>query len=126
DGASIDVAIAAAIERQAKALLVGPDALFAVHTGQIIALATRNLLPTISGAYAFGNAGGLMRYGTSQKEAHRQVGVYAGRILRGTKPADLPVYQSTKVELVVNLKTAKSLGITVPSALLARADEVIE
>ena len=122
----IDSAFAILTQVRAGALLVGPDGFFNNRQDQIIALAARYMVPVLYSWPEYVRAGGLMSYGSSLSDANRLVGLYAGQILKGAKPADLPVQQSTKVELVINLKTAKALGITVPSALIARADEVIE
>ena len=111
---------------RADALVIGTDAFFNNQSEQIATLALRHAVPSIYQYRAFTTAGGLMSYGGEITDLYRQVGVYAGRILKGEKPADLPVQQSTKVELIINIKTAKALGITVPISLLARADEVIE
>jgi putative ABC transport system substrate-binding protein len=107
-------------------LVVASDTFFATHSEQIAALTVRHALPAIHQSRDFAIAGGLMSYAGSFMESHRQAGMQTGRLLKGDKPADLPVQQVTKVELFVNLKTAKSLGVTVPLPLLGRADEVIE
>jgi putative tryptophan/tyrosine transport system substrate-binding protein len=114
------------IQLRAGALVIGPDNLFTIHKEQLAKLTVRDAIPAIYQYREFAAAGGLMSYGTSETEYYRLVGTYAGRVLKGDKPADLPVQQATKVELFLNLKTAKALGITVPLPLSGRADEVFE
>jgi putative tryptophan/tyrosine transport system substrate-binding protein len=121
-----DAVFARLAQLRAGALVIGVDAFFNSHSAQLAALATRHAVPTISAYQEFTAAGGLMSYGGSIIAASHDAGVYAGRILNGEKPADLPVMQSTKVSLTINLKTAKALGLEVPITLQAGADEVIE
>ena len=122
----IDAAIAAMVAGQSDAVFVGGDGLFNSRRLQLAVLAARHRLPTASTSRDYPASGGLMSYGADVTDALRQTGVYAGRILKGAKPADLPVLQSTKIEFVINHQTARTLGIRVPDSLLARADEVIE
>jgi putative ABC transport system substrate-binding protein len=121
-----DTVFARLVELRAGGLVIGGEPFFNSRSEQLGALTLRHAMPTIYQLRAFAAAGGLVSYGGSLTDAYRQVGIYTGRLLKGEKPADLPVQQSTKVEMVINLKTAKMFGLTVPQSLLGRADEVIE
>jgi putative tryptophan/tyrosine transport system substrate-binding protein len=122
----IDATFASLVQRRPDALLVHPDNLFINRRVHLTTLAARHAMPAIFPLRPDAEAGGLMSYGTKLADAHRQAGIYTGRILKGAKPADLPVVQPTKFEFVINLQTAKTIGLNVPETLLARADEVIE
>jgi len=122
----IEAAVAGFAQLKAGALVVGADAYYNANARLLAELSLRYGVPTIYEYTEFTDAGGLMSYGGNIKESYRWAGIYAGRILRGAKPADLPVQQSTTVELIVNLKAAKALGVTVPLSLLGRADKIIE
>jgi putative tryptophan/tyrosine transport system substrate-binding protein len=122
----INMAFATLVEMRAGALVIGTDGFLVSRSELLAALALRHIIPAIYQFRTFASAGGLMSYGSSVTDGYRQIGAYTGRILKGEKPANLPVQQSTKVELIINMRTAKALGITVPLPLLGRADEVIE
>jgi putative ABC transport system substrate-binding protein len=122
----IDSAFAQFAKQQVHALVISSGVIFARHRDRLIALAARHVIPAIFTDREYATAGGLMSYGADSKDAYRQAALYVARILRGDKPSDLPVMQPNRFELVINMKTAKSLGLTVPSGLMAIADEVIE
>jgi putative tryptophan/tyrosine transport system substrate-binding protein len=122
----IDAALGTLVKERVDAFLISPDALFVSRRVQLVTLAARHMLPALYHRREFAEAGGLMSYGSNLADQFRQTGVYVGRILKGEKPAEMPVQLPTKFELVINLQTAKTFGITIPTTLLARADEVIE
>jgi putative ABC transport system substrate-binding protein len=121
-----DTAFATLVQLRARALVIGADALFNSRSEQLAALTVRHAVPAIYQYREFVSAGGLMSYGTNVVDTYRPLGVYTGRVLKGEKPAELPVQQATRVELIINMKTASALGLTVPLPLIGRADEVIE
>jgi putative tryptophan/tyrosine transport system substrate-binding protein len=122
----IDAALATIVDQRIGGLIVQADQFFTIRRDQLVLLTTRHAIPTIFGWREFAVAGGLMSYGTSLRASYRQLAIYTGRILKGEKPADLPVQQATTFKTVVNLKAARALGVTIPTAILLRADEVIE
>jgi putative ABC transport system substrate-binding protein len=122
----LDTAFATLSQPHVGAVLVGPSAFYRTHPEQLVALAARLAVPAIYSRGEFALAGGLMSYGPDARDGLHQAGIYTGRVLKGEKPADLPVVQTSKFELVINLKTAKALGLTIPETLLATADEVIQ
>jgi putative ABC transport system substrate-binding protein len=122
----VDSAFASLRQKRCDALWIGPGSLFVSRRAQIVAAAAHNAIPAVYPVRDFVEIGGLASYGANQFDQYRQVGLYAGRILKGEKPAELPVVRADKFELVINLHTAKLLGLTVPPQLLIRADEVIE
>src|SRR5262245_58888209 len=125
-GTEIEPAFAALAQRKISAVFVNADPLYTVNSQKIVALADRHRMLTVTSTEGFAADGGLISYGTSINEANRQLGVYTGRVLKGARPGDLPVVQSTKFHLAINLKTAKALGLTIPQSLLLRADQIIQ
>jgi ABC-type uncharacterized transport system substrate-binding protein len=121
-----DAVFAKLVQPRTGGLLIAPNPVFNTRAQELAALALKYAVPAVHGVREFAIAGGLMSYGGNIRDSHRQTGIYTGRILKGEKPANLPVQQATKVELCINLKTAKALGINIPNTLIGRADEVIE
>jgi putative tryptophan/tyrosine transport system substrate-binding protein len=126
DVGDIDAAFAGLVEKRSEVLLVSPSSFFSSHRMEIVALAAQHRVPALYFERDFAEAGGLMSYGPNISEQYRQLGIYAGRILSGQKPGDLPVRRATRLEFVINLKTAKTLGLIIPQTLLATADAVIQ
>ena len=124
--ADIDRAFVTLVKQRADALVISPDALFVARRVQLITLAVRHTLPALYHRRELAEAGGLMSYGSDLSDQYRQTGVYVGRVLRGEKPAEMPVQLPTRFEFVINLQTANTIGLDIPPTLLARADEVIE
>jgi len=122
----IETAFADLVQKGIQGLLISPDPLFGSRVVQIVTLATRHAVPAIYPTRMYAEAGGLMSYGSNFTELHRQVGIYSGRVLKGEKPGDIPILRAAKFEFIINLATARAFGITIPSTLLALADEIIE
>ena len=126
DAGDLATAFVGLAEKRSEVLLVGPSSFFSSHRVEIVALAARHRVPALYFERDFAEAGGLMSYGANISDQYRQLGIFAGRILSGQKPGDLPVRRATRFEFVINLKTAKALGLVIPETLLATADRVIQ